>query len=138
MTTHRCDLTLVSECKRLVQELNSAVDSIDYLVLSQGILTMAGRTETTEGNDKKFMLHYYSRIAVINGLLPKLHSGSRVMSVLDSLRGNPSKLNYEDLDLKNHYSLQNVMMHGITMNDITLQVSKLTLATCLGSISQHG
>lgn len=119
----RCDLTLVSEIKKLTHELGNAVRQVDYLVLSPGILTLAGLTETTEGNDRKLMLHYYARMAVINGLMDKLHSGSRVLSVLDSLRGNPSQLYWDDLDLKTHYSSRNAMMHAVTMTDISFQVA---------------
>lgn len=98
------------------------MERVDYLILSPGILTLAGRTETKEGNDRKLMLHYYSRMGFVNGLQDKLHSGSRVLSVLDSTRGNPSKLLWDDLDLKTHYSSGNAMTHAVTMTDIAFEV----------------
>lgn len=91
---------------------------------------MSGRTETAEGNDVKMMLHYYSRIAVMQGLqgpLTKAASESgqpaRVMSVLDACRGSPKSLHWDDLDLKSKYSLSNAMGHCISMKDIAIQVS---------------
>lgn len=132
--TYRGDLTLVSELKRLVQEINEQVKQVDYLVLSPGILTLAGRTETKEGNDRKLMLHYYSRMGFVHGLQDKLHSGSRVLSVLDSMRGNPSKLVWDDLDLKTHYSSGNAMTHAVTMTDIAFQVGlseRSVMRSCL-------
>jgi len=127
---HRGDLTLVSEVKRLVQDINQQVERVDYLVLSPGILTLAGRTETKEGNDRKLMLHYYARMGFVNGLQDKLHAGSRVLSVLDSTRGNPSKLVWDDLDLKTHYSSGNAMTHAVTMTDVAFEVCHSHLPQC--------
>lgn len=107
----------------MIKDLQQSVKQVDYLVLTPGILTLAGRTETKEGNDRKLMLHYYARMGIIDGLKDKLHAGSRVMSVLDSTRGNPSSLVWDDLDLKTHYSSSNAMKHAVTMTDIALQVS---------------
>ena len=126
---HSGDLTLVSELKRLIQDVNQQVERVDYLVLTPGILTLAGRTETKEGNDRKLMLLYYSRIGFANGLQDKLHPGSRVLSVLDSTRGNPSKLIWDDLDLKTHYSSSNAMTHAVTMVDIAFEVCTLRYVT---------
>lgn len=39
-----------------------AQDKLDILVLTQGIATTQGRTETEEGIDMKMALHYYSRV----------------------------------------------------------------------------
>ena len=39
-----------------------APDKLDILVMTQGIATTQGRTETEEGIDMKLALHYYSRV----------------------------------------------------------------------------
>ena len=90
---------------------------------------MAGRTETAEGNDVKMMLHYYSRLATIEGLQSSLEKASReggrsarVMSVLDAVRGSSKSLYWDDLDLKKNFSVRTAASHCIAMNDIALQV----------------
>ncbi|KAJ3537716.1 hypothetical protein NM208_g6195 [Fusarium decemcellulare] len=95
--------------------------NLDLLVLSQGIFTTAGRTETPEKIDRKMALHYYGRQLLIRELLPVLKEDAKVLIVLDSTRGDPAKLNWEDLDLKTHFSLSNTATHCVTMTDAMIQ-----------------
>ena len=123
---HACDLTNVADTHRLVQTIAGRVQRIDLLLLSQGILTIAGRTETPEGNDRKMMLHYYSRAAIIRGLQSQLEAAQgRVLSVLDAVRGDVSSLKWEDLELKQKgsYTLASAANHCISMSDVLLQVN---------------
>lgn len=94
---------------------------LDLLVLTQGVLTMAGRTETPEGIDRKMALHYYGRQLLIRELLPVLSDDAKVLIVLDSLYGSPSKLNWDDLDLKTTFNIGRAASHCTTMNDAMVQ-----------------
>jgi NAD(P)-dependent dehydrogenase (short-subunit alcohol dehydrogenase family) len=94
---------------------------LDLLVLTQGIMTIAGRTETPEGIDRKMALHYYGRQLLIRELIPVLKDDAKVVIVLDSLYGSPTKLNWEDLDLKTTFSIGNAANHCISMNDAMVQ-----------------
>ncbi len=51
---------------------------LDLLILTQGILTMAGRTETPEGLDRKMALHYYGPQLLIREFLPALKDDVKV------------------------------------------------------------
>ena len=42
-------------------EIKKKVGAINYLVLSQGMLSMKGFDPTSEGIDSKLSLHFYSR-----------------------------------------------------------------------------
>ncbi|KAI8665372.1 hypothetical protein LRP88_04122 [Fusarium phalaenopsidis] len=95
--------------------------ALDYLVLSQGIGTMAGRTETAEGIDNKMALHYYGKQLLIRELLPVLKDDAKILIVLDGKRGNPSSLIWDDLDLKSNFSLANAAAHCISMTDAMVQ-----------------
>jgi hypothetical protein len=89
--------------------------------------------ETAEGLDKKFSLHYYSRLRFTQNLLPLLNKAgepsanpavqplARVLSVLGA--GLEAPLNTADLSLKSNYSLGNCANHAITMT--TLSFHKL-------------
>ncbi|KAF5007521.1 hypothetical protein FDECE_6168 [Fusarium decemcellulare] len=94
---------------------------LDMLVLTQGILTTAGRTETPEGIDRKMALHHYGKQLLIRELTPVLKDDAKILLVLDGTRGDPNKLVWDDLDLKNHFSLGNAATHCITMTDGMIQ-----------------
>jgi hypothetical protein len=121
MEFRRLDATSMREIKKYTDDLKSSGSKLDLLILSQGILTMQGRTETPEGIDQKMSLHYYGRQLLIRELLPILSDAARVVIVLDGWFGDPSKLIWEDLDLKTNYSLKKVAGHCISMTDGMVQ-----------------
>ncbi|KAH6890674.1 hypothetical protein B0T10DRAFT_596848 [Thelonectria olida] len=117
------DASSLSSIKQYTDVYKTAhKQSLDLLVLTQGIMTTAGRTETPEGIDYKMALHYYGRQLLIRELLPALTDTAKVLIVLDGLRGSPTKLNWKDLDLKTHFSLGSAADHCISMNDAMVQV----------------
>lgn len=116
------DASLMRSIKQYTDLYKSTADQkLDLLVLTQGILTTAGRTETSEGIDRKMALHYYGRQLLVRELIPVLKPDAKVLIVLDGQRGDPASLNWEDLDLKTNYSLANVAAHCITMTDAMVQ-----------------
>ncbi|KAK2810660.1 hypothetical protein FQN50_002700 [Emmonsiellopsis sp. PD_5] len=132
----KADLELLRNVDEVCEDIKKKEEKINLLFLSPGIITTAGRQETTEGLDTKFNLHYYSRMRFIFNLLPLLNAGansnpsfSRVVSILSG--GHEGKLNLNDLALKNTFSLQNCATHAITMNSLALD----RLATAHPNIS---
>ena len=116
----RADVSLMSE----IRSVTKKIDAVDMLILTQGILTMAGRTPTTENIDNKMALHYYGRVLFVEELLPLLRSapnGGKVLFVLDSVNGNPAKINWNDMALENSYSLSAAANHTITFTDLVIQ-----------------
>jgi NAD(P)-dependent dehydrogenase (short-subunit alcohol dehydrogenase family) len=78
-----------------IKGVSSQFKQVDRLVLTQGIFTFKGRTETEEGIDRKMSLHYYSRMALIMEFLPLLRQSTRSPRVLSVLSGGtalPSSL----------------------------------------------
>ena len=65
-----CNATLLKSATQFSESFAKQHSHLDFLVLTQGIATMQGRTETAEGLDEKMSLHYYSRMAFIAKLLP--------------------------------------------------------------------
>ncbi|KAI3530396.1 hypothetical protein CSPX01_14887 [Colletotrichum filicis] len=116
------DASSMRSIKRYTDDYKSLQDpQLDLLVLTQGILTMAGRTETSEGIDRKMALHYYGRQLLIRELSPILKDDAKVLIVLDSTRGSPTKLIWDDLDLKKNFSLQKAADHCLSMTDAMIQ-----------------
>ncbi|PKS12598.1 hypothetical protein jhhlp_000806 [Lomentospora prolificans] len=120
------DATSMRQIKQYTDEfkrmLQSQRQTLDLLVMSQGIMTMAGRTETPEGIDRKMALHYYGKQLLIRELLPAMKEDARVIIVFDGLTGNPDKLIWDDLGLKTHFSLGNAANHCMVMNDAMIQL----------------
>ena len=50
----------MSSVKAVAKEIASKVDKVNFLVLTAGMLGL-GKNDTSEGNDKKLTLDFYSR-----------------------------------------------------------------------------
>jgi hypothetical protein len=95
-----------------------------------GLIANIHTPETPEGLDKKFSLHYYSRLRFTQQLLPLLSKAasnpsepskqplSRVISVLGA--GHEWAINTDDFDLKSTYSLKNCASHAQSGNTLFL------------------
>ena len=121
------DCFLISDTRRFAREIQQHHDRLDYLVLTPGIATIQGRTETAEGIDQKMAVHYYARMAVIDGLLPLLEKTASVdgadVRVLSVLSGgfHSSYTHYrDDPELRQNYSLMNAADATGFYNDIAL------------------
>lgn len=116
----RADVSLMSEIRSVTRKINA----VDMLILTQGILTMDGRTPTSENIDNKLALHYYGRVLFVQELLPLLRSsptGGKVLFVLDGVNGNPSKVNWNDMALEQSYSLAAAANHAMSFTDFIIQ-----------------
>ena len=56
-----CDVSLMRNVRKTTKELKERLPRLNYLVMTQGMMTTQGRVETEEGIDRKMALHYYSR-----------------------------------------------------------------------------
>ncbi|KAH6688468.1 hypothetical protein F5X68DRAFT_260945 [Plectosphaerella plurivora] len=116
---------------------SSEPEPLDYLILTQGIGTMAGRTETAEGIDNKMALHFYGKQLLIRELLPALKQDGRVVIVLDGKTGKaPTQLDWTDLDLKRTFGIANAAKHCVTMTDAMI-LSLAAKQAAEGSGSRH-
>ncbi|MCJ1387998.1 hypothetical protein MMC18_000842 [Xylographa bjoerkii] len=121
----KSDVSLLRNVDKACEEIQVKEEKINLLFLSAGFLTIKGRDETVEGLDKKFSLHYYSRIRFATNFLPQLLNASksgglsRVISVLAA--GREANLILDDLSLKAHYSLSSCATHACTMNSLAVE-----------------
>jgi len=98
---------------------------LHFLVQSQGMATMAGRTETSEGIDQKLALHYYGRVLFNRMFAPRmketaLHHEYTDVRSLSVLSGgvHSSYNNLDDMDLKHSFSLPNAANAAGFYNDL--------------------
>ncbi|EFC39023.1 FabG domain-containing protein [Naegleria gruberi] len=125
----KVDASLMKDIEKVCEEYKQNHDRLDYCVLSQGIASMNGRTETKEGIDVKLALHYYGRVMFVRQLqdllrLTSKNSDVRVLTVLSAGVHSPyTKL--DDLDLKHNFTLKNAADAAGFYNDLAMdQLSK--------------
>ncbi len=107
-----CDAFSLGAVKECAEGIVKDHDSLDALVMTQGMATIQSFTETVDGNDEKITLHYWSRMAFADRLLPSLRKssmpgGSCVMSVLSGGVHGPYKKYATDPFMKKSYSIKN-------------------------------
>lgn len=110
-------------CTNFEDEMKKENKTLDFLVLTQGIATAQGRTETSEGIDQKLQLHYFGRMYFIERLLPLLRqsSGGKVLTVLSAGVHKPYEKFREDFELKTNYSLGNAANSAGMYIDLCLE-----------------
>lgn len=122
----QCDVSVLKNVVTAANEAKAKITgSLNYLVLSQGILHMKGFTPTSEGIDIKMALHFYSRWKFVDELLPLLSKASedgqdaRVMSIIDPKTAKP--LDVDDFGLKKNYSLGRAASQNSAYNNAMVQ-----------------
>ncbi|CAF9932948.1 MAG: hypothetical protein HETSPECPRED_008497 [Heterodermia speciosa] len=120
----RQDLTLLKNVDLVCDEIKRRETKLNVLFMTAGLSSMRGRDETSEGLDRKMTTNYYARMRFIHNLLPLLRASapelSRAVSVL-SPGQETATLNFNDLDLKQNFSLRNAMTYCVTMTDFAFE-----------------
>jgi len=113
-------VSLIKDVDAICADIKSKEQSLDLLFLSAGTLSLAGRQETAEGLDTPFAVAYYERARFMYHLLPLLSKAPspRVVSILAA--GQEGKMNMEDLELRDHYSMINEAVHTATMMGLSM------------------
>jgi NAD(P)-dependent dehydrogenase (short-subunit alcohol dehydrogenase family) len=119
----RCDATLMRDVVHAAETIRAKVQRVNFLVLTPGVPTLAGRDETDEGLDRKLALHYFKLAqecacaACVDRasadarprLMPLLEAArdrgeeARVMSVFNAAGG--AVVDLSDLGLQRTYSV---------------------------------
>ncbi|MCJ1389268.1 hypothetical protein MMC18_002124 [Xylographa bjoerkii] len=122
----KADTSLIKNVDAVCKDIKSKEDKINVLFLTTGFIAFDGRSETSEGIDKRLCLIYYSRMRFVHNLLPELtatskepNSLSRVVTVQSA--GHEGPLIEDELELKHNYSFLNCRSHGAVMNDFACE-----------------
>jgi len=125
-----CDCFSLKSVQEATQSILEKHDSIDALVLTQGMATTQGFTPTVDGNDEKLSLHYFSRMAFACLLLPllaksEMAKGPVVLSILSGGVHTPYHGYDKDFALKDNYSISNAANAAGYYNDLGLDALAL-------------
>jgi NAD(P)-dependent dehydrogenase (short-subunit alcohol dehydrogenase family) len=98
---HVADMTLMSEVRRLADELREAYPRIDVLANNAGAL-FASRQETTEGFERTFALNHLAPFLLTHLLREQLRGGRVVTTASDA--HHQGRLDLDDLQSERSYS----------------------------------
>lgn len=113
----QADLSLIKENKRIVEEVINHFHSIDILVFSAAKHSKK-HTLTKEGIELTFSLAYLSRFFLSYGLKECLEKSENPIILNICGAGMKGEVNWNDLQFKNSFDAQKVMMHGSRLNDL--------------------
>jgi NAD(P)-dependent dehydrogenase (short-subunit alcohol dehydrogenase family) len=102
---HVADLMLMSEVRRLAQEVRTAYERIDVLANNAGAL-FASRKETSEGLERTFALNHLAPFLLTNLLRDRLNGGRVVTTASDAHKGG--RLDLDDLQSQKGYAAMRV------------------------------
>ena len=118
---YSCDAFSLKSVQDTARQISQKHQSIDALVMTQGMATLQGFTPTPDGNDQKLTLHYYSRVAMAQCLLPALQKSNMPAVILSVLSGGvhgPYTKYEEDPSLQKNYSIRNAADAAGYYNDL--------------------
>jgi NAD(P)-dependent dehydrogenase (short-subunit alcohol dehydrogenase family) len=102
---HVADLMLMSEVRRLAEEVRTAYERIDVLANNAGAL-FASRKETSEGLERTFALNHLAPFLLTNLLRDRLNGGRVVTTASDAHKGG--RLDLDDLQSHKGYAAMRV------------------------------
>ncbi len=122
-----CDSFMMKNIQAVCSDIKSKQQSLDYLVLTQGMATTQGRTETQEGIDQKLALHYFGRMMFVKELLPLLRASgeqegdaAKVLTVLSAGVHKPYEQYRDNFDLSKEYTLSYAANSAGFYNDLAV------------------
>jgi NAD(P)-dependent dehydrogenase (short-subunit alcohol dehydrogenase family) len=102
---HVADLMLMSEVRRLAEEVRTAYEHVDVLANNAGAL-FASRKETSEGLERTFALNHLAPFLLTNLLRDRLSGGRVVTTASDAHKGG--RLDLDDLQSQKGYAAMRV------------------------------
>ncbi|HEX5259030.1 MAG TPA: SDR family NAD(P)-dependent oxidoreductase [Sphingomicrobium sp.] len=115
------DLSLISEARRLGDEVAERVGALHFLVHSAGMVR-GRRVLTDEALESNFATNYLSRFALTRRLLPILEAGGQpdrsTRILLVAHPGFSGTIHYEDVNLTSNYSTIGAFRQFHFANDV--------------------
>lgn len=127
-TSHPTDLTTPASCRKLVEELKSALPPFDIVVFTIGAWPDSSNLYTSEGKSRVVALDITARFVIMDQLIPFLAPNARVMSVLASSQVYPIFPLQTIKDVIAGTSPPSLFDHtycGVPMDSILLRASRL-------------
>lgn len=117
------DVSLIAEVDKIITAVKKKETKLDVLVLSTGFLAFDGFNPTAEGHDPSLVTAYYSRLRIVQQLLPLLNESAspRILSILAAGKEGPMKEDDLDLQTPGNWTTWQSAIHGTTMGTLSLE-----------------
>ncbi|KFY72413.1 hypothetical protein V499_07459 [Pseudogymnoascus sp. VKM F-103] len=114
-------VSLLSDVDAVCKQIAASEKKVDLLFMSPGCIPFGGPKYTKEGLETCFAISYYSRMRLIQNVLPLLRQSSRPR-VLTLLNGGKEKQMFDDdIGLETQWSADAVITHTTTMTSLALE-----------------
>ena len=114
----QANLSLVTENRRIIEDIKSRFHSLDAIIFCAARHSQA-YTETLDGLELTFALDYLSRFVLSYSLKECLEKTDNPVILNVCGTGMKGDVNWNDLQHKNNFDAQKVMMHGSRLNDLS-------------------
>ena len=114
------DISTIAGTKQLAAEIKKLTDTIDVLIHSTGALN-SYRHETKEGMDAGFMVNHFNKFMLDHLLIDELKKGEGRIIIVGAPVLKSAKINFDDLQSKNNYSLFGMMGQSMLANHLHAQ-----------------
>ncbi|KFY41429.1 hypothetical protein V494_03007 [Pseudogymnoascus sp. VKM F-4513 (FW-928)] len=113
-------VSLLSDVDAVCKQITAAEKKVDLLYMSPGCIPFGGPKYTQEGLETSFAISYYSRMRLLQNLLPLLRQSPqpRVLSLLNGGKEKPMFDN--DIGLEKNWSADAIITHTTTMTSLAL------------------
>jgi NAD(P)-dependent dehydrogenase (short-subunit alcohol dehydrogenase family) len=113
----RADLSLVSENRRIVEEIKEGYGALDAVIFCAAKHSRS-YTETPEGLETTFALAYLSRFILSYELAELLEKADNPVIINVCAPGMEGEVNWTDLQHKNDFKTGKVAFHSSRLNDL--------------------
>lgn len=113
----QADLSLIAENRRIVTMIGNMTDSIDQVIFC-ATQHHNSFVETTEKIESSFALDYLSRYLLSTELWSLLDRAEKPMIIDVCGAGMKGTVDWNDLQHREQYDAQKVMMHGSRLNEL--------------------
>ncbi len=114
----QADLSLIKENQRVIESVKERFPSLDAIIFC-ATRHSKEYIETVEGFEFTFALDYMSRFLLSYGLKESLEKSDNPIIVNICGTGMKGEVNWNDLQHKDSFDTQKVMMHGSRLNDLS-------------------
>jgi NAD(P)-dependent dehydrogenase (short-subunit alcohol dehydrogenase family) len=105
-TVRNLDLSSLRSIETLADELTAQGRPIDILINNAGVMQPPARETTTDGLEVTFASNYLGHFALTGRVLPLLRAAeSARVTTLSSVAARRGRIDFDDLQLENRYSL---------------------------------
>jgi retinol dehydrogenase 14 len=114
------DVSVISGMKELADAIKQKTNSIDVMVLSQGVILPTHQV-TADGLEKGFAIQYMSRFTLTQMLMPELKNGKARIVMIGAPTLKSAQIYFDDIAVKKDFSMMKALGQEMLANHLFVQ-----------------